>query len=163
MYRKRFPGRQVTATATIQEVTQVDSLRLFSPNDTQICNTRGCFRPAPIFFLGLLKAILVWVVSMFAAVMFILIKEALFGEKKSGGDSDQKEPEKTNHTENSEHNSKNSKTSRSSIIRCPSCKKKIRVKLPLRGEKAKCSACSSSFRIRIDENGNSLTTRTGIA
>jgi len=42
----------------------------------------------------------------------------------------------------------------SRIIRCPTCKQKIRVKLPLQGKKGKCKACFSSFSIRIDDNGN---------
>lgn len=42
----------------------------------------------------------------------------------------------------------------SKIIRCPSCKKKIRVRLPLQGKKGKCVACSSSFLISMDEHGN---------
>jgi len=42
----------------------------------------------------------------------------------------------------------------SKIIRCPSCKKKIRVRLPLRGNKGKCATCSTSFSIEVDENGN---------
>jgi len=40
------------------------------------------------------------------------------------------------------------------IIRCPSCKKKIRVRLPLQGKKGKCVACLSSFSISMDEHGN---------
>lgn len=46
-----------------------------------------------------------------------------------------------------------SKQSESRIIRCPTCKKKIRVTLPLRGNKGKCVACSSSFNIRMESNG----------
>ncbi len=40
------------------------------------------------------------------------------------------------------------------IIRCPTCKKKIRVILPLHSNKGKCSACSNSFNINIDEYGD---------
>ena len=42
----------------------------------------------------------------------------------------------------------------SRIVRCPSCKKKIRVHLPLQGTKGKCAACSNSFSIKLDEHGN---------
>lgn len=38
---------------------------------------------APIFVLGWLKAILVWVISMVTAAIISAIKDALVGEKKS--------------------------------------------------------------------------------
>jgi len=52
------------------------------------------------------------------------------------------------------HKSGSFKKTDSQIIRCPSCKKKIKVKLPLRAKIAKCVACSSSFSLIMDKNGN---------
>ena len=40
------------------------------------------------------------------------------------------------------------------IVRCPSCTKKIRLRLPLQGSRAICQACSNYFHIRIDVHGN---------
>lgn len=54
----------------------------------------------------------------------------------------------------SSHKPDASKKTKPQIIRCPSCKKKIRVKLPLRAKNGKCVACSCSFSLKMDENGN---------
>ena len=71
-------------------------------------------------------------------------------EKENSTDSNNKE--KSSSTKS--HKSSNPSSHKTKIVRCPSCKKKIRVKLPLRGNKGKCVACSTSFSIKVDENGN---------
>lgn len=60
---------------------------------------------------------------------------------------DEKDPPKSNKP-------KSSDSRESVIIRCPSCRKKLRVRLPLEGKQAKCGACSSSFSTSMDDHGN---------
>ena len=55
-----------------------------------------------------------------------------------------KNPHKSNFNNNHE----------AKIIRCRSCQKKIRIRLPLQGNRGRCPACSSSFNIEIDAYGN---------
>lgn len=43
--------------------------------------------------------------------------------------------------------------SEAQIIRCPSCRQKIRVKLPLRTNRVKCSGCSTRFDLWVDVSG----------
>lgn len=71
-------------------------------------------------------------------------------EKENSTHSDNKE--KTSSTK--PHKSSNPSSHETKIVRCLSCKKKIRVRLPLRGNKGKCVACSTSFSIKVDEKGN---------
>jgi len=40
------------------------------------------------------------------------------------------------------------------IFSCPSCKQKIRVKMPLKFNTGKCIKCNSKFHISTDESGN---------
>ncbi len=70
-------------------------------------------------------------------------------------DSEQKEEENKNKkTSPSFEKTQPNNSIESRIILCPSCKNKIRVSLPLQGEKGKCVACSNYFLIRIDAHGN---------
>ena len=46
------------------------------------------------------------------------------------------------------------KSDNSKIIRCPYCKKKIRIKVPIPKKVGKCPACSGSFSIQDDGRGN---------
>ncbi len=67
-------------------------------------------------------------------------------------DTNKKEKEKPSSAKSQESSFSGSHEAK--IVRCPSCKKKIRVRLPLQGNKGKCLACSNSFSIKIDKNGN---------
>jgi len=43
------------------------------------------------------------------------------------------------------------------IILCPSCRRKIRIKLPLQGNRAKCGNCSACFGLQFDQSGQLKT------
>ena len=45
------------------------------------------------------------------------------------------------------------------IITCPSCRQKIRLKLPLSAKIAKCSNCSTRLELSIDNNDNIYITK----
>ena len=66
----------------------------------------------------------------------------------------QNEKEKTNEHSSSSGKANSSNSSEARIIQCPSCKKNIRIWLPLPGKRGKCVACSSYFLVTVDEYGN---------
>ncbi len=51
------------------------------------------------------------------------------------------------------NNSSSYKASESAIIRCPSCTKKIRIPMPIKGRIGRCVSCNSKFKISLDDNG----------
>lgn len=65
------------------------------------------------------------------------------------------EETKPNTATEPEHQSKaeTAPSSEDRIIRCPSCKQKIRVKLPLRINRGRCGRCSTSFGLKVDAAG----------
>ena len=85
----------------------------------------------------------------------------------------EKEEESTNSSYNAENNNSNGVTEYHQqqkstnneniseelrIFSCPSCKQKIRIKIPLQGETGKCSKCNSRYHIHNDEYGNLYVT-----
>ncbi len=75
------------------------------------------------------------------AVIGFILGVSVNGEE----DKDKEEPKKPN---------KENKSDNSKIIRCPYCKKKIRIRFPVPKKKGKCPACSGSFGIKEDDRGN---------
>ncbi len=70
-------------------------------------------------------------------------------------DKEKEETDKATNKKSEEprKSSQENKANDSKIIRCPYCKKKIRIRIPVRNRNGKCPACSGSFTIKEDNRG----------
>jgi hypothetical protein len=83
-----------------------------------------------------------------AVVGFLLNLDRDDKDKEKSHSKTSSDPEKTKKPH------KQAKSENSKIIRCPYCRKKLRIKVPIPVDKGKCPACSGKFHIKEDGKGN---------